>query len=208
MYGALPSLTLVVWNVTDGKVDVVPEVLNRLHNEHADFARLLDLLERQLGLFADGSADYDMIGAILRYCMEYPDAVHHPKEDLIYGALRVQDPVLAAEIGDLEKDHGELAEATRELAALIERALAEEPVERGHVHDLTREFIGRYRQHIAREELHVFPAARQTLSDRDWAKIDGRLEGTGDPLFGKVVADYFQALRDDIDNLAALVEGD
>jgi len=190
------------------RAGAVPEVLNRLHNEHADFARLLNLLDRQLALFADGSADYDMIGAILQYCMEYPDAVHHPKEDMIYGTLRSRDPALAAEIGDLEEDHRDLAEATRELSALIGRALAEEPVERGQVHDLTRDFIHRYRQHIAREELHVFPAARQILSDKDWAEIDGRLEGKGDPLFGKVVSDYFQALRTDIDDLAALVEGD
>lgn len=187
----------------------MPEVLTRLHKEHADFARLLDLLDRQRALFAAGSADYDTIGAILQYCLEYPDAVHHPKEDLIYGALRSRDPDLAAEVGDLEEEHRDLALAARELAALIERALAEVLVDRTHVHDLTRDFIRRYRHHIEREELHVFPAARQVLSDQDWADIDGRMEGSsGDPLFGEVVTDYFRALRDDIDNLAELAGGD
>ena len=187
----------------------MPEVLNRLHREHADFSRLLDLLDRQLALFTAGAAaDYDTIGAILRYCLEYPDAVHHPKEDLIYDILRNRDPVLAAEVGDLEEDHRSLAEATRELAELIERALAEEPVDRDHVQKLTHDFIHRYRHHIAREESHMFPAARRVLSDRDWAEIDGQLDGEDDPLFGDAVADYFRALRDDIDNLAALAQGD
>jgi hemerythrin-like domain-containing protein len=191
------------------KVGTVPEVLNRLHKEHADLTRLLDLLDQQLALFAAGKpADYDMIGAILQYCLEYPDAVHHPKEDLIYGVLRSRDPVLAAEVGDLEEEHRDLAELTRSLAELIERALAEEPVGRDQVRDLTRDFIRRYRHHIAREELHVFPAARQVLSDPDWAEIDGKLGDKDDPLFGEVVADYFHALRDDIDSLAALVKGD
>ncbi len=186
----------------------MPEVLNRLHKEHADLSRLLDLLDRQLGLFAAGeAADYDTIGAMLQYCMEYPDAVHHPKEDLVYGLLRGRDPVLAAEVGDLEEEHRSLAEMTLSLSALIELARAEEPVNREQVHNLTRDFIQRYRHHIAREELHVFPAARQVLSQDDWAEIDAKLGDRDDPLFGEVVADYFQALRDDIDRLAALAPG-
>lgn len=192
-----------------GKAEIVPEVLNRLHKEHADLSRLLDLLDRQLGLFTAGeAADYDMIGAMLQYCMEYPDAVHHPKEDLVYGILRGRDPVLAAEVGDLEEEHRSLAEMTLSLSALIELARAEEPVNREQVHNLTRDFIHRYRHHIAREELHVFPAARQVLSQDDWAEIDAKLGDKDDPLFGEVVADYFQALREDIDRLAALAPGD
>jgi hemerythrin-like domain-containing protein len=186
----------------------LPEILDRLHREHADFARLLDLLDRQLALFDRGDADYDTIGAILQYCLEYPDAVHHPKEDLIYAVLRDIDPALAAEVGDLEEDHRSLADMTRELAALIERALSEELVDRVEVHGLTRDFILRYRHHIAREELHVFPAARQALSDDDWATLDGKLGTPDDPLFGEVVTDYFKALRDDIDRLAELADGE
>lgn len=186
----------------------MPEILDRLHREHADFARLLDLLERQLALFDRGDADYDTIGAILQYCIEYPDAVHHPEEDMIYAMLRDIDPALAAEVGDLEDEHRSLAERTRVLVRLVERILSEEPVDREEVHELTRDFILRYRHHIAREELHVFPAARQVLSDKDWVAIDSRLDGPDDPLFGEVVADYFRALRDDIDNLAMLADGE
>lgn len=186
----------------------MPEVLNRLRQEHADLARLLDLLDRQLVLFDEGVPDYDTIRTILQYCLEYPDAVHHPKEDLIYSVLKGRDPALAAQVGDLEEDHRGLAEMTRELAALIDRALTEEPVDREQVHGLTHDFLRRYRTHIAREELHMFPAARQVLSEQDWADIDNRLESRDDPLFGDVVTDYFRALRDDIDNLATLAGGD
>lgn len=187
----------------------MPEVLDRLHKEHADLTRLLDLLDRQLALFTAGKpADYDTISAILQYCQEYPAAVHHPKEDLVYGRLRGRDPALAAEVGDLEEEHRDLAEMTLSLSSLIERALAEEPVNREQVHNLTRDFIHRYRDHIAREELHVFPAARQVLSENDWIEIDGQLGDRDDPLFGEVVADYFQSLRDDIDSLAEIAQGD
>lgn len=200
---------LVAWRFTTGKAKPVPEVLTRLHKEHADFARLLTLLERQLALFTAADAtDYDTIGAILRYCLEYPDAIHHPKEDLIYGVLQGRDPALAAEIGDLEADHCSLAETTRDLAQLIARARADEPVDRNHVQGLAGDFVRRYRNHIAREEQHVFPAARRVLSDRDWREIDIKLANVDDPLFGEAVANYFSVLRKDIDNLAAVAQGD
>jgi hemerythrin-like domain-containing protein len=192
-----------------GKVDSVPELLNRLHKEHADFTRLLDLLDRQLALFSAGQpADYDTIGAILQYCQEYPDAVHHPKEDLVYGRLRDRNPALAAEVGDLEEDHRKLAEMTLSLSALIKRALAEETVNREQVNNLTRDFISRYRRHIEREEQSVFPAALDVLSDQDWSDIDSHLDDRDDPLFGEVAADYFKTLRDDIDSLVGLTQGD
>lgn len=185
----------------------MPEVLRRLHKEHADLSRLLDALDRQLTLFSGGErADYDMIGAMLRYCQEYPDAVHHPKENLIYRVLKKRDPALAAEVGDLEEDHLALAEKTRKLAELIARALAEQPVQRSHVLELTTDFLARYRRHISREESHVFPAARRVLSDDDWAEIDRGLKDELDPLFGEVVADYFRGLREDIDRLTASAE--
>lgn len=187
----------------------MPQILTRLRQEHADFARLLDLLDRQLALFATaGAVDYDMIGAILRYCLEYPDAVHHPGEDMIYDALRRRDPALATEVGDLEADHRGLTDMTRELAELIERALADQPVDRDHVRELTGDFIGRYRRHMLREEQQIFPAARRILTDADWAEIDDHLEATSDPLFGRSVPDYFRALRDDIDHLATLSQED
>jgi hemerythrin-like domain-containing protein len=182
----------------------VPEVLDRLHSEHADLSRLLDALELQLQLFSSGErVDYDMIGAMLRYCQEYPDAVHHPTEDLIYRAMKKRDPALARDVADLEDEHRVLAEKTRELADKIARAVAEQPVERSKVHELTNDFLARYRRHISREEAHMFPAAWRVLTEDDWAEIDRGLKDIVDPLFGEVVSDRFQNLREDIDRLVA-----
>ena len=83
-------------------MDILPDVLNRLHKEHADLISLLDLLDQQLALFsASQPAAYDTIGAILQFCQEYPDAVHHPNADIVYGRLRDRNPALAADVSDL-----------------------------------------------------------------------------------------------------------
>jgi len=184
------------------------EALQRLQKEHADFSRLLDLLDRELAVFAKGERpDYDLVGAVIDYCLEYPDAVHHPKEDLIYRILKSRDAELARIVGDLEDEHGKIAAMTRELAEAMRQVLAEELVDRQAVHDLTRSFVRRYRHHIALEEERVFPAAAQALSAEDWAAIDARLEHRDDPLFGNAVVERFQRLRDNIEGLAVIARG-
>lgn len=183
----------------------MPETLERLSKEHADFAKLLNLLDRELTVFAAGDRpDYDLIGAVIDYCLEYPDAVHHPKEDMIYGILKSRDESLAHLIGDLEEEHRQIAAMTRELAEAMREVLAEELVDRREVHDLTQTFVRRYRHHIALEEEQVFPAASRTLTADDWAAIEARLDHRDDPLFGDATVDRFRALRENIEGLALI----
>ncbi len=181
------------------------EALRQLSKEHADFSKLLDLLDRQLAVFAAGERpDYDLIGMVIDYCLDYPDAVHHPKEDLIYRILKSRDAELAQLVGDLEEEHRQIAEMTRELAEAMRQVLAEELVDRQSVHDLTRRFVRRYRHHIALEEERVFPSAAEVLSADDWVEIDGRLQQRDDPLFGDAVVERFRTLRANIEGLAGL----
>lgn len=181
------------------------EALRQLNREHADFSKLLDLLDRELAVFAAGERpDYDLIGAVIDYCLDYPDAVHHPKEDLIYRVLKARDPEVARLVGDLEEEHRKIAGMTRELAEAMHRVLAEELVDRQWVQTLATNFVRLYRQHIVFEEERMFPAAAEALSQDDWADIDARLEHRDDPLFGDVVRDRFNALRANIEGLAAI----
>ena len=184
------------------------EALRQLNKEHADFSKLLDLLDRELAVFAAGERpDYDLVGAVIDYCLDYPDAVHHPKEDLIYRILKSRDAELARIVGDLEEEHRQIGALTRELAEAMRRVLAEELVDRQAVHELTQGFVRRYRDHIALENDRVFPAAVQALSQDDWAGIDARLEHRDDPLFGDAVVDRFRALRANIEGLAVIARG-
>ena len=183
----------------------MPEALRQLSKEHADLSKLLDLLDRELAVFATGERpDYDLVDAVIAYCLDYPDAVHHPKEDLIYGILKSRDAELARLVGDLEAEHRQIGAMTRELAEAMRQVLAEELVDRQSVHDLTQKFVHAYRHHIALEEGRVFPAAEKVLSQQDWAEIDARLEHRDDPLFGDAVIDRFRALRANIDGLAVI----
>lgn len=185
----------------------MPEVLRQLRKEHADFAKLLDVLDRQLAVFAAGERpDYDLVRKVIDYFLDYPDAVHHPKEDLIYRQIIGRDGPLAKTVGDLEHEHDRLASKTRDLAEILSEILAEELIDRTRVRDMTEDFVRSYRHHMRREEEQVFPAAEEFLSPEDWAGIDAHAKDRTDPLFGTRVAEHYQSLRDDIEGLAEIAE--
>ncbi|HEM46912.1 MAG TPA: hemerythrin domain-containing protein [Alphaproteobacteria bacterium] len=186
----------------------MPEVLRQLGREHADIAKLLALLNRQLAIFSSGKRpDYDLVRKVIDYFLDYPDAVHHPKEDLIYRELAERDEALAAAIGDIEREHEQLAAKVRELAEILREILAEELIDRARVRDLTDDFARTYRNHMRREEEEIFPAAEKTLTGEAWARIDAHAEDRDDPLFGSRVAEHYRRLRDEIEGLAEVNEG-
>ena len=67
------------------------------HADHVNFGRLLSMLESELDLVHEGgSPDYEMMLDIMYYMTHYSDAVHHPKEDLLFARIRARDETVAA----------------------------------------------------------------------------------------------------------------
>ncbi len=86
------------------------EILEMLCQEHRDTVGLLNALEKQVATFERGDApDYEVIGATLEYFLNFPDLHHHPKENLVFTKLRERDASAAASVGDLHREHEELA---------------------------------------------------------------------------------------------------
>ncbi len=179
--------------------------IRTLRLEHADLALLLDMLDGQLDLFRRGDQpDYDLIGSILDYCLDYPEAIHHRHEDLVFDKLRTRDAAAAERVGDLEAEHAGLAARTRKLADAVLQLVGEETVERESIHELAEELLQAYRNHIVLEEEIFFPAAEASLTESDWAEIDARFDAVDNPLFGDQVAARFRDLREEIDTLARI----
>jgi hemerythrin-like domain-containing protein len=177
----------------------VTDIIDSLHEDHANLAKLLDALERQLALFDEGETpDYDIVRGVVDYCLNYPDIYHHPKEDLVLERLKAADPMAAAAVGDLAAEHEGLAALTRRFADAIDAILQDIQVPRGPFEDAARQFLETYREHMNKEERVFLPAARRALGAADWAEIDARLSQPEDPLFGAPDEARFAALRQDI----------
>ncbi len=174
-------------------------VIDALYQDHANLAKLLDALERQLAVFDQGETpDYDIVQGVVDYCLNYPDLYHHPKEDLVLERLQAVDPVAAAGIGDLAAEHQDLANLTRRFADAVHAILQDIEVPRGPFDEAARRFLDAYREHMEKEEQAFLPAARRSLREADFADIEGRLSQREDPLFGARGEARLAALRQDI----------
>jgi hemerythrin-like domain-containing protein len=178
------------------------DIMDTLHEEHANMTLLLDFLEGQMEVFARADEpDYVLLKNVIDYTLAYPDRYHHPKEDLVYEKLLARDAGAADRTGDLKAEHARLAELSHRFNEVIESVLAESVVSRGRVVDVAREFINGTRKHMEMEETKetkFFPAALDTLAEEDWTAIKNAFEHRDDPLFGRDVSDSFKALRQEI----------
>ncbi len=183
------------------------EAIKILRREHAVLWKLLDVFEAQLELFNhDQSPDYDVIQAVLEYCLAYPDQVHHPKEDLIYARMQARLGDAPQSGQDIQREHEELSALTHAVLHAVQQVVAEAEMPRNWVDTTARNFLAAYRRHIEAEEQTFFPAALETLDDADWAEIDAKATDRDDPLFGESVEKRFEALRKyilDLDDLKA-----
>jgi len=91
------------------------------HADHVNFARLLNLLERQLIAFHAGEEpDYPVMPASVYYLRHYPDRVHHPREDVAFARLVARDPALQLPIARRLREHRVIPAAGEELLKLLQ----------------------------------------------------------------------------------------
>jgi hemerythrin-like domain-containing protein len=171
-------------------------IIDLLRQEHRNIERLLLVLEQELSLFARGKRpDYEVVRAIIAYFEVYPDAYHHPQEDLVFKKLKMRDPAAAARVGDLAAEHRSGAERLRRVAQAVQGVLTDREIPRQVVDGIIRDFIVNERHHMVMEERVFFPAAIQALRPEDWAEIASTLTDQKDPLFSDIVEERFDAVR-------------
>lgn len=175
-----------------------PDIIRALSDEHRYQARLLNLLERQVGLLNQRQVpDYDAMYGVMRYMTQFPDRLHHPKEDLVFEKIVQRDPGAEPKVKELLQAHVELIEKGRRLLEAIEHgrkgdAQADPNVLRKAAHA----YIGSLRRHMDIEHLHMFPLAQKVLTAADWVEVDARMKPILDPVFEAEPAGDFKALRD------------
>jgi hemerythrin-like domain-containing protein len=158
----------------------MPALLEILEQEHADMRRLLDLIKTQADTAE--APDFGLLHEIVEYCLAYSDQYHHPKEELIYAALRQHDPEGAGAIGDIVAEHRELTIATRELATALEAARLGQERPCRDLRVMLRNFVRSYRDHMRKELQELFPYALFTLPPEEWSKLEAEIADPTDPL--------------------------
>ena len=161
------------------------DILSDLHEDHRNMSVMLDLLARETVRIQDGEKpDFELIHDIMRYMTVYSDAVHHPKEDVLYGAMKKERPELAAGLEQVEPEHEEIARLGMQLRNDVEAIASGAAVTRDRLIADATDYVGRLRKHIAWEEGDLFQRAEKLVKDESLMFVDISHLDKLDPVFG------------------------
>jgi len=162
-------------------------------------AIVLNVLESTVEIAATGEdPDFELVDEIMRYMTVYPDAVHHPKEDIIYAELKQQRPELADGLDDVPEDHAEIAILGKTLREEVEAIVAGAAVRREHFIRDALMYVGRLRRHMNWEEEDLFTRIATMIGEDPHAVDVGDLLRIKDPVFELEVEAGFRRLIDSL----------
>jgi len=182
---------------------LLADLLADLREDHRNMATMLDLLERDLKRIRHSEKpDYELIHDIMRYMTVYSDAVHHPKEDLLYATMRAEDPSLATGLEKVEPEHRELAILGETLRNDVEAIASGATVTRFRlVADMT-DYVERLRAHMSWEEGDLFRRADALVAAESAMFVSISHLDKLDPVFGPEREHSFANLLQSIKDLA------
>jgi hemerythrin-like domain-containing protein len=171
-------------------------VLATLYAEHRYMATLMKLLSAQLDLLEQGDdVDTRVLYESLHYMTHYPDAFHHPREDMVYQRAGELDPKVADSVDTLQRDHDYLAKLGQEALEAVE-GWKDAALDAKAVLKPSREYIQSMYRHMNVEEKVVFPEIERLLTPEDWRELEQEdlIEPVADPVFGPRVSREYRNL--------------
>ncbi len=175
-----------------------------LKSEHRSLSAVLHGLKQLAKDARDAGVrpEFKVFRAMLRYIDEYPERLHHPKEDeYLFARLALRAPQARKLIDELQAEHVQGAGLVREL----ERALIffEDgwPAGAREFQAAADAYADFHWKHMRKEEEQLLPLAEQHLQPEDWKAIDAAFAGNTDPILGIRERD-FEQLFTRIANLA------
>ena len=158
-----------------------------LKSEHRSLSAVLHGL-KQLAKDAQDARvrpEFKVFRAMLHYIDEYPERLHHPKEDEhLFARLARRAPATHAQIAELQAEHVRGATLVRDLEralVLFEDAWPGGARDFQAAADAYAEF---HWKHMRKEEEQLLPLAERYLQPEDWAAIDAAFAGNTDPIAG------------------------
>ena len=170
------------------------DVIQDEHRALSAMLRSMSLLVAQAN--REGHApDFGVLRAMLFYVDEFPERLHHPKEsELLFPRLRQRCPALLATLDRLDADHARGEAAIRQLEHSLLAYEVLGAARQAAFEQALGAYIDGYLHHMAVEEAEVLPAARNTLTEADWAVLDGAFATNRDPLTGHDADGVFKPL--------------
>lgn len=145
---------------------------------------------------------FDALRAMIRYIDEYPERMHHPKEDqYLFARLEARSPEARPLVAALKAEHEKGATLVRELERALLLFEDAAPLGARDFLDAVDAYAEFHWKHMRREEDELLPLAERCLTPEDWRAIDEAFDSNRDPIAGIHERD-FEALFTRIVSLA------
>jgi hemerythrin-like domain-containing protein len=162
-------------------------MIRDLRTDHHNILRVLRLLKRSLSSMDDklDSREFERARECIKYLCEYPDRVHHPREDLMFEMLLNREPSIEKKVGNLQQEHVDLYARSKKLLEAMESAETGKSLAFDALNQQVSGFSEMQIGHMRHEELSVFPLIEQKLTLNDWKAIIAQAPAGKDPVFSK-----------------------
>jgi hemerythrin-like domain-containing protein len=154
--------------------------LTIIRDEHRTISAVLHALKDLARAAQEPGArpPFAALRAMVRYIDEFPEKLHHPKEDDLLARLVARDPETRTLADSLRREHAEGARLVREL----ERALLffEDNANAGEFLAAVNAYAEFHWQHMRKEEQELLPLAERILGPADWLALDEAFEANPD----------------------------
>ena len=178
--------------------------LSIIRDEHRTIAAVLQGLRYLVDEAGAGrmAPDFDLIDAMLRYIEDFPDRLHHPKEDqYLFARLEARAAQAKPLIDSLRAEHEKSAHLVRDLERSLLMFEDAAPEGAREFLDAVNAYAEFHWKHMRREETELLPLAERHLTPEDWRAIDEAFDSNRDPIAGIRERD-FEALFTRIVSLA------
>lgn len=168
-----------------------------IKDEHRSIAAVTHGLQQivQASAETDAVPDFRLLKAMLRYLRNFPNALHHPKEE-IYLFDKIQDYThdLDDILQSLRTQHVEDGELLVNLERTLEAYEQGEPEGKAAFSEAVSAFAEALWEHMGMEEKVLFPVLQKHLTSEDWKTASKAFLENNDPRFGGERAKGFQHL--------------
>lgn len=177
-------------------------LLDKLHNDHKNFIRLLTYIEHQLQIIKDCDlVDFQTIQFSIEYMKDYSDVIHHPQENIIFKYFIEHYDLNHNVIHGLMDEHEIMPTLTEKIIDMLECVISDVPISRAEFCEKLSEYINIQKNHMDHEESDVYPILYKEMTTEDWKALTSQYEDINDPLFGHPENKKYQELLNNINSV-------
>ena len=156
-----------------------------LHEEHLTISAVLQALQHLARMAQDPGvkADFRAFHAMIHYIDQFPERLHHPKEDqVLFARLEQRSAESRPLVERLKAEHVAGARLVRDLERAVREYERSWPRGGEAFGAAVTAYADFHWQHMRSEEQELLPLAERAFSEEDWAAVAEAFAQNDDPI--------------------------